>query len=267
MKNDSENPLKYVRDLVDKMNFKEYCGLFGIRHTTEKEAERLARVSAGIFDRKVHEYLKNYPKVDRRTRKGKLEYQSDMRGGRLYDVRFSYEFALDERIAGYLNGFIELEKGGRVLDVCCGTGLILTALALNHPDKCFYGIDISQVMVWEAEKKMRFLGLRNMELIKGDHTKTNFEDGYFDVVYESRRQSYSEKYREEMYRVLKKGGYNLSASILNKTDGDRMMEKFGGDWIRYNGGDPGDYEKKGAMVVDIPNDRSGKKVLFIARKK
>jgi len=65
-----------------------------------------------------------------------------------------------------------------LLDVGCGTGMMLDILAQAHPDAALFGIDISTNMLRQAEK--RLLGKATLTL--GDAENLPYPDQQFDLV-------------------------------------------------------------------------------------
>lgn len=99
-------------------------------------------------------------------------------------------------------------RGGRVLDVGCGTGLFAGRIASEHPDVTVTGLDISEGMLVNARKNCASFGDR-IELIQGDAEKLPFEDNSFDVltcVHSFHHYPHQGRVLSEMFRVLKPDG-------------------------------------------------------------
>lgn len=64
-------------------------------------------------------------------------------------------YQVPEKIASKLKEYLKtkLFKKRRILDLGCGTGLCAQALKTYYPNEEFYGVDISEQMLHEAEKK------------------------------------------------------------------------------------------------------------------
>ena len=71
-------------------------------------------------------------------------------------------------------------KAERVLDLACGTGIVLDKLARKYPAAELVGVDITQEYMHIAEAKMRALG-REVELIHSN-AETAPLQGLFDTV-------------------------------------------------------------------------------------
>lgn len=98
------------------------------------------------------------------------------------------------------------EPGARVLDICCGTGDIASALARKRPDLEVTGLDFSPAMLREAKKKGT--GLNNLCWLQGDAMNLPFPDNMFSAVCISfglRNTADYGRVLEEMYRVARPG--------------------------------------------------------------
>ena len=94
----------------------------------------------------------------------------------VYDLIFGKIFHSGREKAPEL---LVLRPGMHLLDVGIGTGLSLPHL----PQFCSVtGIDLSQKMLEEAEKRIRKLGRTNVRLHKMDATRMSFPDSFFDRV-------------------------------------------------------------------------------------
>ena len=70
--------------------------------------------------------------------------------------------------------------GGRLLDIGCGTGFILSIAAPFFDEVC--GIDITPAMIERARKTARSKKIRNIKLVEARCDDAPFPDAYFDVV-------------------------------------------------------------------------------------
>lgn len=105
---------------------------------------------------------------------------------------------------------MNVEKGAKALDVCCGTADWSIALAKEvGPDGHVTGLDFSQNMLKIGEEKVKSLELDHIELIHGNAMELPFEDNSFDYVtigFGLRNVPDYMQVLKEMYRVLKPGG-------------------------------------------------------------
>ncbi|WP_067725452.1 demethylmenaquinone methyltransferase [Oceanobacillus damuensis] len=105
---------------------------------------------------------------------------------------------------------MNVSKGARALDVCCGTGdwSISLSEAVGE-DGNVTGLDFSKNMLSVAEKKKEELKLNQLELIHGNAMELPFGDNTFDYVtigFGLRNVPDYMTVLKEMYRVVKPGG-------------------------------------------------------------
>ncbi len=78
---------------------------------------------------------------------------------------------------------LHLERGARVLDVCCGTGAsALPAANAVGPTGHVIGVDLSDRLLELARAKAKATGIESVEFRRGDMTALGFPDGHFDGV-------------------------------------------------------------------------------------
>jgi len=122
-----------------------------------------------------------------------------------------------ERAAGYHRMLDDLElsvaaplaRGGRVLEVGCGTGLILTRLAPEAA--CAYGLDLSPNMLHKARH-------RGLPVVLGSATSLPFPDDSFDLVCSFKVLAHVQDIEQalrEMVRVTRPGG-RLALEFYNR---------------------------------------------------
>src|SRR5262249_48706527 len=99
------------------------------------------------------------------------------RYSKIYDLLFGWVIADGREIGQQL---LELHPGAQVLEVGVGTGLSLPRFTLGVD---ISGIDLSQDMLNQAQKRVESLRMRNVKLLKMDATKLDFPDDSFDRVY------------------------------------------------------------------------------------
>jgi phosphatidylethanolamine/phosphatidyl-N-methylethanolamine N-methyltransferase len=122
----------------------------------------------------------------------------------VYDFLFGKVFQSGRELGPEL---LELSPGCKLLEVGIGTGLSLPLLPRNID---FTGIDLSQGMLDQAQKRAQELGLRRINLQKMDATNLEFPDHSFDRVFAAYFISTVPdpvRVVHEMKRVCKPGGY------------------------------------------------------------
>ncbi|MFD1849535.1 demethylmenaquinone methyltransferase [Oceanobacillus bengalensis] len=105
---------------------------------------------------------------------------------------------------------MNVQKGSKALDVCCGTGdwsFALAGAVGNNGD--VIGLDFSHNMLSVAKDKQRNVHYRNLEFVQGNAMKLPFDDNTFDYVtigFGLRNVPDYMTVLKEMYRVVKPGG-------------------------------------------------------------
>ena len=105
---------------------------------------------------------------------------------------------------------MNVEKGHRALDVCCGTADWTIALARAvGADGAVYGLDFSQNMLKIGQDKVNAAQLSQVKLIHGNAMQLPFSDDSFDYVtigFGLRNVPDYMQVLREMRRVVKPGG-------------------------------------------------------------
>lgn len=105
---------------------------------------------------------------------------------------------------------MNVQKGQKALDVCCGTADWSIALSeAVGPNGNVTGLDFSKNMLQIGHQKVEQLGLHNVNLIHGNAMQLPFEDNTFDFVtigFGLRNVPDYLQVLKEMNRVLKPGG-------------------------------------------------------------
>ena len=95
--------------------------------------------------------------------------------------------------------------GERLLDVACGTGALIEAIAAAHPDVRLAGVDISPEMLAVARRRLP----ADAELKTASADALTFQDGTFDIVVTSNAFHFfraPDQVLDEIRRVLRPGG-------------------------------------------------------------
>ncbi|GGA43962.1 methyltransferase [Kroppenstedtia guangzhouensis] len=158
-------------------------------------------------------------------------------------------------------GWLDLEQGESVLDLCCGTGR--HSIALDDLGLKVTGMDLSSVLLQVARESSRG---RKIEYVQGDMRKLPFTDGVFDAVLNLftsfgyfTEDDENEKVLSEMARVTRNGGRflvdflnrkavesNLVPRSEREQEGNRILEER---WI------DGDFVRKKITVTDHKGER------------
>ncbi len=105
---------------------------------------------------------------------------------------------------------LELQPGGRVLDLATGTGDLAMMVARRHPQVTVVGIDPSSGMLAEGVRKIAAAGLdARVQLRRGDAEQLTAEDASVDgisMAFGIRNVVDRPRALREMARVLKPGG-------------------------------------------------------------
>lgn len=105
---------------------------------------------------------------------------------------------------------MNVQKGRKALDVCCGTGDWTIALAKEiGPEGEVVGLDFSKNMLKVGEQKIKDMNLNHAALIHGNAMELPFPDNSFDYVtigFGLRNVPDYLQVLKEMNRVLKPGG-------------------------------------------------------------
>ncbi|MBV8870782.1 MAG: class I SAM-dependent methyltransferase [Acetobacteraceae bacterium] len=141
------------------------------------------------------------------------------RWSRVYDVTFGGVSGFGRRQAVQAANAL---PGRDVLEVGVGTGLALPRYA---PDKRVTGIDLSEEMLALARKRVRELGLSNVEALRQmDAEATEFEAERFDVAVAMFVASVVPNPRRllaEMRRLVRPGGHLLFVNHFRAGGGPR----------------------------------------------
>jgi ubiquinone/menaquinone biosynthesis C-methylase UbiE len=110
-------------------------------------------------------------------------------------------------------------SGGVLLDVACGPGLVLEALAPGFDD--IRGIDITRAMVERARRRLAAAGVAHARVDEGSAYALPFPDGAVDVVVSRLALHHLEEpdaALREMARVLRPGGRLVVVDLVASED-------------------------------------------------
>jgi ubiquinone/menaquinone biosynthesis C-methylase UbiE len=113
----------------------------------------------------------------------------------------------------------QLTRESRVLDVACGPGIVIEALARDAGE--VIGCDITPEMLAKAEKRCAAAGFKNVRCLLGRAEALPFEDDSFDVVVSRSALHHfldPAVTLREMARVLKPGGRHITVDVMSSED-------------------------------------------------
>ena len=114
--------------------------------------------------------------------------------------------ALTSTAAPKLVGFAGVNKGIRLLDVACGTGVV--ALTASRAGAQVEGVDLTPELISRANENSKIMGL-DAKFIEGDVEFLPYEEHEFDIILSQYGHMFAprpEIVTNELARVLKPGG-------------------------------------------------------------
>jgi ubiquinone/menaquinone biosynthesis C-methylase UbiE len=119
---------------------------------------------------------------------------------------------------------------GSLLDIGTGPGRLLVKIHQQSPDMRLVGIDSSPSMVAEAQKNMVKAGVSGAIGIRdGNASQIPFDGDSFDIVvsqWSVHHWKHPVEGLNEVYRVLKPGGYALMYDLVSDTPA-KVLEEMG----------------------------------------
>jgi SAM-dependent methyltransferase len=169
--------------------------------------------------------------------------------------------------AAKLVAFARVRPGQKVLDVCCGTGVV--ALTARRAGASVTGVDLTPELLAVAKENASIAEVDDIVWKEGDVEKLPFRDGEFDLVLSQFGHIFGPRPEVaigEMLRVLKSGGriafttwppelfigrmFALTASYMPPAPGPKPAPPW--EW-----GDPSLIAQRlGGAVRDLTFDRS-----------
>ncbi len=162
---------------------------------------------------------------------------------------------------------------GRLLDVGTGPGRLLVKLHQQSPEMRLVGIDSSPSMVAKARENMAKAGLSDaIEIKEGNASQIPFAGDNFDIVvsqWSVHHWKHPTEALNEVYRVLKPGGYALMYDLVSDTPVevlDEMGRKFGRWKMRLlwlHGFEEPFYDRENYAVIAHPTLFKGGQTRFV----
>lgn len=148
-------------------------------------------------------------KILRRASLGGIE---DAEAIEAYDrVNRMPQFALIRRV--FIKELKRHTIGQTIMDIGCGPGYLLQAIAEELPEKKLIGVDISKEMIGRARANFSSMGLGGrVEFRRGSAESLPFDDGTQDFIvstFSLHHWADPQSGFSEIYRILKPGGQML----------------------------------------------------------
>lgn len=134
---------------------------------------------------------------------------------------------LDKVFQIYLDE-VAKHEGTPVLDICAGTGLYSAFFAANLPNRHFVGLDLSDEMLGELERKVEQMGIWNLSAMKGDFLE--MKKPGFNIPTIIAVGAYGAVGR---YDTLRK-----ASGIISSGGSIVLMDEVSVDWKKYKAGEP-----------------------------
>ncbi|KTC84473.1 class I SAM-dependent methyltransferase [Legionella brunensis] len=135
--------------------------------------------------------------------------------------------ALLDKILPLVKGLrAQLEQGIKVLDIGCGYGRALTLMAKTFPKSQFFGFDLCEETIINANLMAKENNLTNIQFTQKDLSTWDEVEVYdlitsFDVIHD---QAQPEKVLQAVYRALKPQGVFLMQDIKTSSDVEKNMD-------------------------------------------
>lgn len=120
-----------------------------------------------------------------------------------------------------LTELVPADPKARWLDVACGPGVVSRALAARVGTVT--GVDLTPVMVEEAERRALEEGIDNVSFLLGDATALDFTDGSFDGAitrFSFHHIPVPRRVVAEMARMVQPGGWVVVGDQITDDDGE-----------------------------------------------
>ena len=149
---------------------------------------------------------------------------------------------LGKQVADWVKATHPKMKPMRILEMGCTIGQSTVAWKEAFPDAEVYGIDVAGPSLRYAHARAEALG-RGIAYSQQDATKTNFPDGFFDIVashamiHETSRAALRGIFAES-HRILKPGGLMLHNDGTPFRDMDHPIDRLIPDWDTHYNAEP-----------------------------
>lgn len=124
-----------------------------------------------------------------------------------------------EDLTGRIRVALAPARGGRMLDLACGPGIVAAALSPDASEVVAF--DLTPEMLEKARERCKSLGLENLRFERGDAERLPFPDGAFAAVVTRLSIHHFERpatVLAEVARVLRPGGIAVIADVVSSED-------------------------------------------------
>ncbi|NOZ08703.1 MAG: methyltransferase domain-containing protein [FCB group bacterium] len=161
----------------------------------------------------------------RRELDTKKTQQSYSRIAPLYDL---WSKVTESKAARLVLELAEIKNRQEILEIACGTGIVLEQIILKNTDGRNVGLDLSPHMLNKARKRLAKYAASHYELIESDMFSNTFPDESFDLLINNFMidllpVELFDRVAEEFHRLLKPGG---SLVIATFADGPKFYHRF-----------------------------------------
>ncbi len=125
----------------------------------------------------------------------------------------------------------DIQNDTEILEVACGTGVVLEQIIRKNPNGHNTGIDLSPDMLQKARQRLQKTGYQNYKLQEGNVLDLNFRENSFHVLVNNfmvdlMPEGTFDKIASEFFRILRPNGI---AVISTFSFGTKRVHKF---WYR-----------------------------------
>ena len=116
---------------------------------------------------------------------------------------------------------IKFRKGISAIDIGFGTGFPLTELAMRLGNTCkVIGIDLWKAAINRTNKKIRFYGITNIEILEGSAENIPLDNNFADLIVSNNGLNNVDNFEQalsECSRIIKRKGQFIQTINLNST--------------------------------------------------
>jgi len=111
----------------------------------------------------------------------------------------------------------KIKDGECVVDLGCGTGVLLSQISIKYPDTKLIGIDPDELVLSIARRRLEKMGAQ-VEFLQDYAEKLSLQNSFADVVistlvFHHMPNDIKQKASSEIYRILKPGGRAIVADF------------------------------------------------------